>query len=249
MKSKLFCTDLDDTLLRGDKSIPEGNIKAIKEMTEAGHLFAIVTGRSINGGRMVFDQLGVCTHNCYLASFHGNVIYDLEAERIIVKNGMDQQFTIELLKACADAGIYAQTYTPESVLIPEECDISRKFLAITNEHYELIGDYESLKDLILPKVIVVDYDHPERLPVFQQQFMKSQEGRANSFFSCPQYLEYCDYGYDKGVGLSNLAKALDIDISDVVAVGDERNDTSMLQVAGIGCAMINGHSEAKEAAD
>ena len=227
MKSKLFCTDLDDTLLRGDKSIPEGNIKAIKEMTEAGHLFAIVT---INGGRMVFDQLGIGTHNCYLASFHGNVIYDLEAERIIFKNGMDQQFTIELLKACADAGIYAQTYTPESVLIPEDCDISRK-------------------DLILPKVIVVDYDHPERLPVFQQQFMKSQEGRANSFFSCPQYLEYCDYGYDKGVGLSNLAKALDIDISDVVAVGDERNDTPMLQVAGIGCAMINGHSEAKEAAD
>ena len=104
MKTKLFCTDLDDTLLRKDKSIPEDNIKAIREMTEAGHLFAIVTGRSINGGRMVFDQLGIGTHNCYLASFHGNVLYDLEAEKILFSNGMDQDFTIRLLKECKKAG-------------------------------------------------------------------------------------------------------------------------------------------------
>ncbi len=249
MKTKLFCTDLDDTLLRKDKSIPEDNIKAIREMTEAGHLFAIVTGRSINGGRMVFDQLGIGTHNCYLASFHGNVLYDLEAEKILLSNGMDQDFTIRLLKECKKAGIYAQTYTTESVLIPEDCETSRKFLAITKERYELIGDYERLRNLTLPKVIVIDNDHPERLPVFQKEFMPVEEGRANSFFSCPQYLEYCDYGYDKGVGLTNLARVLGVDIADVVAVGDERNDTPMIRVAGTGCAMINGHDEAKDAAD
>ena len=40
-----------------------------------------------------------------------------------------------------------------------------------------------------------------------------------------------------------------VDIADVICVGDERNDISMIEVAGIGVAMANAREELKAVAD
>ena len=62
-------------------------------------------------------------------------------------------------------------------------------------------------------------------------------------------MEYIKKGTGKGDGVRKLASLLDIDISDVVCVGDERNDISMIEVAGIGVAMANAREELKAVAD
>ena len=238
MNKKLFCSDLDDTLLRRDKSLSEANKKAIEELIDAGHSFAFVTGRSINGGLMVFEQLGLSGKNCYMACFHGNALYDIYNKKILGSHGMDSDFVIKLLHSCESHGIYAQTYTTEAIFIPQYDSTAERFLAITKENYELIGDHERLRPLSLPKVIVIDYHNPERLIDFREEMMPLQEGRANSFFSCPQYLEYCDLGRDKGVGLCELAKVLGFDMADVIAAGDERNDIPMLKAAGVDASAV-----------
>ena len=47
MKSKILFVDLDATLLCDDKTISEGNRKAIRKMLDAGHYIALATGRPI----------------------------------------------------------------------------------------------------------------------------------------------------------------------------------------------------------
>jgi hydroxymethylpyrimidine pyrophosphatase-like HAD family hydrolase len=49
--------------------------------------------------------------------------------------------------------------------------------------------------------------------------------------------------------MSELASAYGIDLSEVIAIGDEWNDLEMLEMAGLGVAMGNGSEEAKERAD
>ncbi|MCR5452731.1 MAG: Cof-type HAD-IIB family hydrolase [Lachnospiraceae bacterium] len=249
MNKKLFCTDLDDTLLCADKSVTAENIDALHELQEKGHYFAIVSGRSIAGSKMIFQTLGLNKKNCFLVSFQGNVIFDLEKDEIVSRHGMDPEVVIRLLSECKKRGIYAQTYTTESVMIQEMNDTARKILGVTREAYTMIDDYDSLRDKIMPKVLIISYEHPEILPPLQKEFKSIEEGKANSFFSCPQYLEYVGIGMDKGVGLNNLAKYLNMDIKDTIAVGDERNDLSMIKAAGLGCAMKNAHPDVKEVAD
>ena len=53
-------------------------------------------------------------------------------------------------------------------------------------------------------------------------------------------------GVSKGEGLKQLCKTLDVDTSQVVAIGDNENDISMFQVAGLAIAMENGDDIAKE---
>ncbi|MCR5185880.1 MAG: HAD hydrolase family protein [Clostridia bacterium] len=53
----------------------------------------------------------------------------------------------------------------------------------------------------------------------------------------------------KGNAISGLCKYLKIDMDDVVAVGDDLNDSSMINIAGVGVAMDNAVPKVKDEAD
>jgi phosphoglycolate phosphatase len=56
-------------------------------------------------------------------------------------------------------------------------------------------------------------------------------------------------GISKGTALRALTRELGIPLEQVMAVGDSANDLEMIQVAGIGATVANGHTSVREAAD
>jgi hydroxymethylpyrimidine pyrophosphatase-like HAD family hydrolase len=56
-------------------------------------------------------------------------------------------------------------------------------------------------------------------------------------------------GVSKASGLEYVARELGVDASDVLAIGDGRNDVEMLRWAGRGVAMGQAVEEVREAAD
>ncbi|HHT90919.1 MAG: Cof-type HAD-IIB family hydrolase [Bacillota bacterium] len=67
--------------------------------------------------------------------------------------------------------------------------------------------------------------------------------------SAPTNIEINPKGVSKATGLAEVAALYGIAPSEVVAVGDSRNDLAMLQWAGLGVAMGNAEPVVKEAAD
>lgn len=68
-------------------------------------------------------------------------------------------------------------------------------------------------------------------------------------YSGPYFLEISAAGVNKGLGLSAYCEANKIPREDVVAFGDLLNDAEMLQYAGLGLCMGNGHEDMKRLAD
>ena len=58
-----------------------------------------------------------------------------------------------------------------------------------------------------------------------------------------------DARVSKAAALRSLAASLGLSMDEVVAVGDGLNDRDMIEAAGFGVAMANGHPETKKAAD
>ena len=56
-------------------------------------------------------------------------------------------------------------------------------------------------------------------------------------------------GIGKGESLVEIAKYFDMEMKDVIAFGDEENDQTMIEMAGIGVVMENGANFMKEKAD
>ncbi|KAF9140583.1 hypothetical protein BGX30_006278 [Mortierella sp. GBA39] len=68
-------------------------------------------------------------------------------------------------------------------------------------------------------------------------------------YSGPYFLEISAAGVNKGLGLSAYCALHNIPREEVVAFGDLLNDAEMLQFAGLGLCMENGHEDMKKLAD
>lgn len=248
MKRILF-TDLDGTLLCNDKTISEGNLKAISNMVAAGHYLVPTTGRSVPGAMAVIGKLGLGSLCRYLIAYNGAVVYDIKEERVIQNKTVSFSEVKYLFEEAEKYGIHIQTYTWEDVVAKEDNRELAYYVARTSTVPLVTEDIFSVLKEEPNKVLLVDIDDHERLVKFRADHEEWAFGRLNTMFSCPQYLEYCPYNSDKGTGIAFVRDYLHVEPENTYAVGDEQNDTAMLLAAGTGIAMKNGVEETKAAAD
>ncbi|KAI8599186.1 HAD-like domain-containing protein [Dissophora ornata] len=71
----------------------------------------------------------------------------------------------------------------------------------------------------------------------------------SAIYSGPYFLEIAAAGVNKGLGLAKYCEANEIPPETVVAFGDLLNDAEMLQFAGLGLCMGNGHEDMKRLAN
>ncbi len=248
--NKLLCFDLDGTLLRDDKSIPKENIEAIQKALEAGAYISIVTGRSFASSFRIAEEIGINRKNCYLINFQGNAIYDMEEQSLIHENGLPKETVVRILKDLNEKGLYGHTYDTKGIITTKETVDLKKYNEIVGEPVHFIKKWDDLENKIYPKVISINFTTNIGLEAYRKSFIKSELSKeVGCFFSDPKYLEFTDIHSSKGNAMIYLANYLGVALKDVVAVGDERNDIPMIEMAGIGCAMANAHPDAKKVAD
>ncbi|MCR4610882.1 MAG: Cof-type HAD-IIB family hydrolase [Lachnospiraceae bacterium] len=245
---KILFTDLDETLLTTDKKICSENVKAIRKMVEAGHIFAINTGRPYNAAAKLTKDLNL-GKNCYILSFHGTNVYDCYQNKVINANYLHTEKAIKILKDIDKEGIHSQTFTFDGIYTTCDDDIMVEYNKYTFEPVNFVNDYDEIKEKKLYKVMAIDFNDHDRLDAFQNKYIDETQTDFNTFFSCPEYLEYTLKGADKGDGVKFLAGHLGISIDNTVAVGDEGNDMPMIKAAGVGVCMNNGFFKVKDIAD
>lgn len=245
MNNKILFVDLDGTLLCDDKSISEGNRRAIREMLREGHYIALATGRTIESGRSVVRELGLTVPGCYMIAFNGAVLYDCAADRVLLKRSIPIEVVQELFDRAKAAGIYVQTYNNTDIITTRhtrELDYYRRKNQLS---YKLSANVLDLLEEEPQKVLLIDLDNRDRLVRFQRNNLQWERDKCNSFFSCREYLEYCPVDTSKGTGVEHLRQILNMPPDSTVAVGDEQNDISMLKAAYVGVAMKNSTREIK----
>ncbi len=247
---RLVCFDLDGTLLRDDKTIPIENINAITKALDAGCYVSIVTGRSFTSAFQIAKEIGLYRKNCFLINFQGNAIFRLEDQEMIFESGLSGKDVKALLKDLNEKGLYAQTYDTNGIITNNDCTDLRLYNKIAVEPIRFVNDWDELEDKVYPKVISIDFSSSKALERYQKDYLKTKDAkRISCFFSDPKFLEFCDINISKGTAIKHLAEYLNLTLDDVIAVGDERNDISMIQMAHMGCAMANSHPEVKQYAD
>jgi Cof subfamily protein (haloacid dehalogenase superfamily) len=83
----------------------------------------------------------------------------------------------------------------------------------------------------------------------QQHLRTAYNGRLNIYPSKPTYLEVMDPGGSKSNAIRWLIHRMNIDRSEVIAMGDNFNDREMIEFAGMGVAMGNAPDEIKSIAN
>lgn len=246
MAIKLIALDLDGTLLTSDKQISEANKKALQAARELGVYVVLTTGRPLQAIGTFLEELDLLGENQYSITFNGGLVQE-NTGRILDKTG----FTIEDVRAIRR--------------VTNDLDLPLDVL-YGGDVYSLPAVHESLyltANPLLNKIPVTDEELPEEfvynkaVSAVAADFLDGQipkipaelHERFEIFKSRDILLEWSPKGVHKANGLAKLIGHLGINQSEVMACGDEGNDLSMIEWAGMGVAMANATEEIKSAAN
>ncbi len=242
----MIVTDLDGTLLRNDKRISKENLNAIRYFQEEGGLLSFATGRIPQGVGLVLQQIqpnAPCGHG------NGTSIYDHRTKARLWERSLDPEHASELVD-------YALEQEPSIGIIA--CTHDTAYFQKKNAASEMFRCHEGFEDKEgnvctitepLAKIMFTESDEPTFLRLMARV---AEHPLAKEFMlirTDVAYYELLPKNASKGDLIPRLSEITGIAIEQIIAVGDNDNDASMLRAAGIGVAVANASEAAKAAAD
>ena len=249
MDTKILFTDLDGTLLDSDKNISEGNLRAISKMISLGHKFVIATGRPIQSAIQISRRYGWTGNGYYIASYNGGLIYDCSEDRALVRFPVRMEYVRHILDEAHAAGIHAHTYDDVNVVSEKDTPELRAYCKGIMVPPVVVDDVTAYLKSEPIKVIAISRGSHAALDAFRDRLAPYCAGKLTTVFSNPMLLEFENPSSTKGQAVSYMCSRFNIPVSDSIAAGDEENDISMIDAAGIGVAMKNATEEVKATAD
>ena len=249
MKKKILFTDLDGTLLDSRKQISQKNRDAIEAAREHGHSIVLATGRSTQNVIQQIKRLELDQPGCYAITFNGSCVVCCDTEEILHWKTLDMDLVRYIFEEARQWGIHCQTYDEGETVAEARSKELIRYDRNNGGHSRVVSDVPASLRSAPPKILLAELEDRAYLERFQREHEDYVHGKADSFFSCKEYLEYVPYGVSKGSAIRWLCDYLHVDIADTVAAGDAANDLSMIITAGVGAAMINGEQAVKDAAD
>ena len=240
---RLLVSDIDGTLINGDKELTPATLAATAKLRQAGIRLCLVSSRSVRGMRMYLDEIG-----------NDGPAAGLNGGEIVAADGS----LLEMQPLAADAARLAvETLSLNHVdcwafsggewlirdvagpYVPRERKAVRfepTLVASFEPHIHRIGKIMGSS---------TDYHLLERMEIELQTLLGSE---VSSHRSSPWYLDITHARANKNYAARRLAGLLDIDPSEVACIGDMDNDIAMLSQAALAIAMGNAPAAVAEAA-
>ena len=244
---KLIALDLDGTLLTTDKKLTERTKATLKAAREQGVKVVLPTGRPLKAMDFFLKELGTDGHEDeYTITFNGGLVQKNTGE-ILDKT----VFSIDDVSR-----IYEET---EKLNIPLDAISEGIVYQIQSDQESLYAQFnpaltfiptafEDLSSQITYNKCVTAFPQ-EPLDAAIQKISPELIDKYEIFKSRELLLEWSPKNVHKATGRAKLIEHLGIDQSQVMACGDEANDLSMIEWAGLGVAMQNAVPEVKAVAN
>lgn len=249
MDVKILFSDLDETLLRSDKTVSPTDLQSIDAMIEKGHRFVVATGRPFFSAYKLCKELGFVKPGFYIIASNGSIIYDCTYEKMLLRNSVPFEHVAHIFDAARKANIHIQTYTDEYVVAERATDEIISYSNRIKMPYKILNRIPDDLPYEPPKMIAISPQGRAALVPFRDSLAEYTKDKLNTVFSLETLLEFLPLTSSKGNAIIQLCEILDIPVANSIACGDEENDISMLDAAGIGVVMQNGTDTTKAHAD
>lgn len=238
MGYKLVFSDLDETLLVG-QNVPEINKLAIDKLDKGQ--FVICTGRPYETAYPILKQLDVYNQKGeYSILLNGGLIIENKDRRMIRMQGLDHKDVRMLMEYARDLDVCVMAFSADDIYMfnASQEEIDRKIEQ--KAKFKIIDDYDIdvLNNQTIIKIIYQKCDMDRLMSIKEE--MGTMIDHLQVSFSSYRYLEFNHPDVSKGEAMLYLASYLNVKRDEVIAIGDNYNDISMLKVAGLGVCVGDG---------
>ncbi|WP_225049256.1 sugar-phosphatase [Lacticaseibacillus kribbianus] len=249
MTIRLVAIDLDGTLLNAAHGLDQVTIDAVRAAVAQGVRVVLCSGRALSGIAPFFPALGLGQLGDTVIAYNGALVQDAATGEVIDQHTLSLDDYRRLAALAGELGVHIQALDATRLYTPN-ADISRftvreSYLLHVPLFYRPLADFAETQRF--SKVMIID--EPALLAKAKQALPKAYFDDYYIVNSEPFFLEVLHPAVSKGNAVTTLARHLGIPMAEVMAIGDQANDVSMIEAAGLGVAMGNGIEAAKAAAD
>lgn len=244
MRYKLFLSDFDGTLVRGDGTISKENIEAIGEYRRRGGIFAVVTGRMVRSILPRLKELGL--KEGLVVAYQGGTIADIATGTLLKADGFSPEQAAEAIRFLGDEHIHA--YIDDELFVnrsDEFLKMYEKTCGVRGRREERLADFVLERGRPVAKVLVMI--PPERRAALFERCKALGEGYTVTA-SAGFLVEILPAGVSKAQAVDFLAAHYGLSLGETAAIGDQLNDLPMIRRAGGGFAVANAEEEVRSAA-
>lgn len=242
---RLVASDMDETFLDSNHTIPVSNLAALERMREMGVLFVPSSGRWYSSIMDNFEgRARELIEGSYVLSYNGGFINRVGDPEPITTCGLQRRIAEEIYAHGCELGLCMHINTADGhVFVNDAPPAERDYLeSISGVTHFVSADHPDLSfaaDRDIVKILYVDWDFDRLLGLGEELSPLAERWGVEITFSSKRYLELMPAGIDKGTGLKRLADMLGIPMSEVIAIGDSANDLAMIEAAGLGVGVAN----------
>ena len=256
---KLVAVDLDGTMLNSYGMITEKTKNVIKRCIEKGTEVIIASGRPIDSIKTIAKEIN--SEKFFIAG-NGALVYDIQNNEIIYEKSIKKEKVLEIIKMCEENSISYNVYTEKTILATslkynvlyyhkenlKKEENKKTHINIVENMYEYVKNLENERflkitvcdenKLVFNSIIkrlkqigdieILDVSHMSRKTIKQ-----GTEEISIEYY----YTEISVENVNKWDALSFLIEKLNIETSEVIAIGDNINDKKMIENSGMGIAM------------
>ena len=240
----LLVSDIDGTLVTGDKRLTEAAIAAARRLSKAGVRLSLVSSRPPAGFAMLAGPLGV---KAPIGAFNGGAILNPDLT-LIEETPVDPAAARTALAAFAEFGIDGWLFTRDTWYVTNGDGAYVPKERRTIQHEPTVVDSF---DPYLKRVgkLVGSSEDFDAVAACEAALATRLGTGATAKRSQKYYLDVTPHGFDKGEATRRIARVLNIPLSEIAVIGDQANDIPMFEVAAFKIAMGNGIDELKATAD
>lgn len=255
---KLIASDLDGTIIDNKHSIPEDNLRAIKDLQKAHIPFVVCTGKTYSISKDICKNL-----NASFGIFgNGSQIIDLNTGKEILRKILTLDEVLACFSILQKYNLHVHAYTENGIVT-------------TNLEYMDLRNSILFPNQINIKIVdsVLDYIKKQNITVFKLIFSSTsslsyikKELESSTTLTIThickkgiykdkiiekeyEYLDISPLNVTKGSALKILSEYLELNKEDILSVGDNINDIDMFHASGIGAAVNNAYEEVKQVAN
>lgn len=252
MKYEILFTDLDGTLLNSEKKISDLTRNTILQMLKQGKKLVLASGRPLYSILERKNALGIPDENVYITAYNGALLYDCMKKETLAAYPVPIKTAQQLFDHTRKKGIHIHTFQDQLVISCADDEELKYYTTFVPSQVCITTDLSTVLTADPFKLLAIDLNEKEtkKLAAYKDEVLSSELGtKISSAFSHATYLEFFSKDAGKGNSVIHLCEILHIPVTSAAACGDEENDISMLEAAGLGIAMKNATRITKDHAD
>ncbi len=245
---KMVALDLDGTIVNEDLKISDKTLKVLKHLIQNTDVRVVIaTGRMFTSALPFATQIGIVEP---LVIYQGAMIKNLDnGHSMRFHKPIPLQVAKEVLELLVDGKYHTNLYINDQLWTTDHPHYSASYAKTSGITPRLAPCLLTALDdhgLDPTKIMAIDDNRvPELLGALKERFGPRLSVCQSRFNFC----EIIDPDASKWNALKQLADHWGIQPHQVMAIGDQGNDVSMLTHAGIGVAMGNAPDEVKAIAN